>query len=41
MGLFEVVPAGVAGEDLEGPERDLEWMGELAVRTSDDRSASS
>ncbi|HEY2304085.1 MAG TPA: amidohydrolase family protein [Acidimicrobiales bacterium] len=31
MGLFEVVPAGVAGEDLEGPERDLEWMGELAA----------
>jgi N-acyl-D-amino-acid deacylase len=31
MGLFEVVPAGVAGEDLDGIERDIKWMGELAA----------
>jgi N-acyl-D-amino-acid deacylase len=30
-GLFEVVPAGVAGEDLDGIERDIKWMGELAA----------
>jgi len=30
-GLFEVVPAGVAGEDLDGPRREVGWLGRLAA----------
>ncbi len=30
-GLYEVVPAGVVGEDLDGPQRDVEWMRRLAA----------
>ncbi len=30
-GLYEVVPSGVAGEDLDGPAREVEWMARLAA----------
>jgi len=31
-GLYEVVPSGVAGEDVDGMARDVEWMRRLAAR---------
>ncbi len=32
-GIFEVAPAGVAGEDLIAPERELDWICRLATQT--------
>jgi N-acyl-D-amino-acid deacylase len=29
-GVFELAPAGAAGEDLAGPEREMDWMRRLA-----------
>ncbi len=30
-GVFELAPAGIAGEDLAAPEREMEWMRRLAA----------
>src|SRR5204862_5391387 len=30
-GVFELAPAGALGEDLAAPEREMEWMRELAA----------
>ena len=32
-GVFEVAPAGVAGEDLDAPAKEFEWMRRLALET--------
>ncbi len=32
-GVFELAPAGALGEDLAAPEREMEWMREIAART--------
>jgi len=32
-GLFEVAPAGVAGEDILAPEREMDWMHRVAAAT--------
>ncbi|WP_334143289.1 N-acyl-D-amino-acid deacylase family protein [Rhabdothermincola sp.] len=32
-GVFELAPAGVMGEDLDAPEREMAWMRRLAART--------
>jgi N-acyl-D-aspartate/D-glutamate deacylase len=33
IGVFELAPAGVMGEDLDAPEREMAWMRRLAART--------
>ncbi|HEU5302513.1 MAG TPA: amidohydrolase family protein [Acidimicrobiia bacterium] len=33
QGVFELAPAGVMGEDLAAPEREMEWMRRLAEAT--------
>lgn len=33
VGVFELAPAGVMGEDLDAPEREMAWMRRLAART--------
>ena len=33
QGVVELAPAGVVGEDLNAPEREVAWMRELARRT--------
>ncbi|HXZ85288.1 MAG TPA: amidohydrolase family protein, partial [Myxococcota bacterium] len=32
-GLFELAPAGVQGEDLAAPEKEVAWMGRLSAQT--------
>ena len=30
QGIVELAPAGVQGEDMSAPEREIEWMGRLS-----------
>jgi N-acyl-D-aspartate/D-glutamate deacylase len=37
-GIVELAPAGIQGEDMSAPDKEIDWMRRLSARTCDPRS---